>query len=203
MEWQISPEKFLTKEQVQKLTEVMCNAKDLALYRGRSIATVKDHYIVQTFLLTGLRLSELISLQVEDLYLKRMQPCLIVQHGKGDRKRSVFLSQDGKNILLEYLNLRLELGEPATGTLFLSTHRKPYTPRAIQKRLKLWYRASGLDYRSYGCHSLRHSYLTELLRTTKNLNLVKNQAGHSSLNVTSRYLHLVTDDLQQLGKLYS
>jgi len=203
MEWQISPEKFLTKEQVQQLITVMKNAKDLALYRGRSIATAKDYYIVNTFLLSGIRLAELISLQVDDLLLKRQQPCLIVQRGKGDKKRSVFLSQDGKNLLLEYLNLRLELGEPATGTLFLSTHRTPYTPRAIQKRLKLWYRAAGLDYKLYGCHSLRHSYLTELLRTTKNLNLVKNQAGHSSLNVTSRYLHLVTDDLEQLDKLYS
>ena len=101
MDWQLTPEKFLAKEQVHKLTQVMRNAKDLALYRGGSRAIVKDYYVVQTFLFTGLRLSELINLNVEDLLLRRQRPCIIVQHGKGDKKRSVFLSQDGKNLLQE------------------------------------------------------------------------------------------------------
>jgi len=203
MDWQLTPEKFLAKEQVHKLTQVMRNAKDLALYRGGSKAIVKDYYVVQTFLFTGLRLSELINLNVEDLLLRRQRPCLIVQHGKGNKKRSVFLSQDGKNLLQEYLELRSQWHESDTGILFLSTRNNLYTPRAIQLRLKMWYQKAGLDYKQLTVHSLRHTYLTELLRTTKNLNLVRNQAGHSSLLTSSVYLHLVSDDLDNLEKLYS
>jgi site-specific recombinase XerD len=74
--------------------------------------------------------------------------------------------------------------------------------RGIQKRVIHWLARAGLNTEALSTHSLRHTYLTELLRQTKNLNLVKHQAGHSSLSVSSRYLHLVSDDLQQLKGLY-
>mgnify|MGYP001404495033 FL=1 len=121
MEWQLTPENYLSKEEVQKLTVLMRNAKDLAMYRGGSKADVKDYYIVQTFLFTGLRLAELIDLNIEDLYIKRQRPCILVRKGKGGKQRTVFLSQDGKTLLQELLDLKLQWNEPEYGTLFLST----------------------------------------------------------------------------------
>jgi integrase/recombinase XerD len=143
-----------------------------------------------------------LALAASDLFLKRQQPSLVVRHGKGGKTRVVHLTNAGKAMLLELLELKRQWGE-RDDYLFVSQQGQPYSCRGIQKRVVYWIKRAGLNAAALSTHSLRHTYLTELLRQTKNLNLVKHQAGHSSLSVSSRYLHLVSDDLQQLEALYS
>ncbi|MBI3554664.1 MAG: tyrosine-type recombinase/integrase [Deltaproteobacteria bacterium] len=200
-EWTLTPERFLSKEEAQHLRKTVQNAKDLALLRGTHRHHVKDYFMIAVFLETGLRLFELQALRPEDLFLKRLQPSLIVRRGKGGKQRVVHLTGHCKALLLELLELKKQWGE-REDYLFVSQQNEQYTCRGIQKRVVRWLTAAGLKTDTISTHGLRHSYLTELLRKTKNLNLVKHQAGHSSLSVSSRYLHLVADDLQQLDSLY-
>jgi site-specific recombinase XerC len=187
-EWTISPEQFLTKEEAQGLRRVVQDAKDLALLRGSHRHYIKDYFLIAVFLETGLRLFELRSLKPQDLLLSRHQPCLIVRCGKGGKSRVVHLTGTGKSVLAELLQLKRQWNE-SMEFLFISQQGRPYSCRGIQKRVLLWLSRAGLNTEALSTHSLRHTYLTELLRKTKNLNLVKHQAGHSSLSVSSRYLH--------------
>ena len=200
-EWTISPDQFLTKEEAQHLRQLLRDAKALSLMRGTHRHYIKDYFLISVFLETGLRLFEVQALTPLDLFLKRQQPSLVVRNGKGGKRRVVHLTSAGKAMLLEFLELKRQWGE-RDDFLFVSQHGQPYSCRGIQKRVMYWIKRAGLNPSVLSTHSLRHTYLTELLRQTKNLNLVKHQAGHSSLNVSSRYLHLVSDDLERLDGLY-
>jgi integrase len=199
--WVISHDRFLDREDVQKLLKTLKQAKDAGLFRGRKVE-VKDYYVISTFLQTGLRLMELIALNVEDILLKKSPPCVIVQHGKCGKKRNVYITQEFKTIIQEYLEIRKQWGEPESGRLFLSTRGTPYCPRAIQKRVKQCFKGAGLDQNKLSVHSLRHTYVTQLLKQSKNLVLTQQQCGHSNVSITSHYLHLVQDDIEKLPSLY-
>ena len=183
------------------VNEVYWQYQHEALLRGTHRHHIKDYFLISVFLETGLRLFEVQALAPSDLFLKRQQPSLVVRHGKGGKTRVVHMTQSAKAMLLELLELKTLWGERGD-FLFLSQQGEPYSCRGIQKRVLHWLGKAGLNTSSLSTHSLRHTYLTELLRQTKNLNLVKHQAGHSSLSVSSRYLHLVSDDLEKLEGLY-
>jgi len=96
--WTVSKDMFLTKEEIQKLYAVLEDIKDLAIYRGRFYVYVRDYYIIRTLLETGLRVSELCSLKVEDF----RGNSLIVQHGKAERNEQLSLQNKHSDYFKSY-----------------------------------------------------------------------------------------------------
>ncbi|MFC1481888.1 tyrosine-type recombinase/integrase [Candidatus Neomarinimicrobiota bacterium] len=190
--WIISPEKYLTPDETKQLRKTCQNAALVAKAKGVQ-APVRDALIIELALGTGLRVSELANLQIENLHLKRGQNTLLVKNGKGSRDRIVAFSSRLKEQILEYLEYRLAHSQ----YLFPSERGEQVTASAIQKVFKRYAKRAGLPAR-YSIHSLRHTYATVLYKASGyNLRLVQQQLGHSSPNTTAVYASVVNADLEE------
>lgn len=192
--WTVTKDKLLSREEVNNLYKNLTDTKDLAIQRGTFYVFVRDYYIIKTLLETGLRVAELTALKVSDLNGNS----LIVQNGKGGKKRNVILAIPTKRLIREFIDVKASiLNEPIEDDsfLFLSERLNPYTTRAIRKRVKYWFNKMGFS-RSLSVHSCRHTYISHLMASGKvDLATIRNNAGHSSLAVTSIYTHVTKDNL--------
>lgn len=198
--WTISRDLFLTQEEVGRLYQALRDAKDLAMQRDSFHCHVRDYFIVRTLLETGLRVFELTALRVADI----RSGALIVQYGKGGKKRNVLLAKETQKMFGDFLKIKGKfLKEPIGDAdyLFISERKAPYTTRGVRKRIKHWFAKVGLC-ESLSCHSCRHSYVSHLMAAGVDLPTIRDNAGHSSLAVTSIYSHAVKGDLGDL-ELYS
>ncbi len=198
--WIITKDQFLTEDEVQKLYAALRDAKDLAIQRKSFYCHIRDYYLFRVLLESGLRVFELTALKVSDF----RSGSLIVQNGKGNKRRNVLLAKETQRLLMEFLKMKAKiLNEPIGDEdfLFLSERRKPYSTRGIRKRVKFWFSKIGVS-ADLSCHSCRHSYVSHMLSKGVDLVTVRDNAGHSSLAVTSVYSHAVKNDLGEL-ELYS
>ena len=191
--WTVTKDKFLTLEQVNSLYKKLEDTKDISLQRSVNDVYIRDYYIIRTLLETGVRVAELVALKVTDL----VGNSLIVQNGKGGKKRNILLAIPTKRLLKEYLDVKVKvLNEPIddNSPLFSSERKTPYTTRAIRKRVKYWFNRLGFS-PTLSVHSCRHTYISHLMANGVDLATIRNNAGHSSLAVTSIYTHVVKDNL--------
>ena len=195
--WTVTKDKLLSLEEVTKLYKELTDAKDLSIQRKINLVFVRDHYILKILLETGVRVSELTNLKVED----QIGNSLIVKNGKGGKKRNILLTIPTKRLIKEFVDVKASiLNEPIEGDsfLFLSERFKPYTTRAIRKRVKYWFKKMGFS-STLSVHSCRHTYICHLMASGKvDLATIRNNAGHSSLAVTSIYTHVTKDNLGDL-----
>jgi len=190
--WTITPEKYLTPSEVVSLRQVIHADALLAKSRGRQMG-VRDMVIIELALSTGLRVSEISALKVEDLQLDRGSNSLIVRSGKGGKTRSVIFGNELKKILLDYLNYRSPKGE----FLFRSERQAFMSVNAIQKVFKKKAKRARLPER-YSIHSLRHTYCTMLYKASGyNLRLVSQMAGHASQSTTALYAAVLSPDVEK------
>ncbi len=191
-QWIVSPEKFLSPDEVRTLRKVLADAAALAKTKGNQ-APVRDQLIIELALGTGLRVSEISNLLVEDLFLKKGQNSLHVRNGKGGKDRLVQISPALKTLILDYLNYR----KSNSPYLFASERGNQITPSGIQQLFKRWAKKAGLPVR-YSIHSLRHTYATRLYRASGyNLRLVQKQLGHSSVATTQVYADVLDEDMDE------
>ncbi|MEI6093436.1 MAG: tyrosine-type recombinase/integrase [bacterium] len=194
--WTVTKNKLLSLEEVNRLYKGLTDTKDLSIQRGINYVYIRDYYILKVLLETGLRVSELTALKVSDL----VGNSLIVQNGKGGKKRNILLAIPTKRLIREFIDVKASiLNEPveADSFLFLSERFKPYTTRAIRKRVKYWFNRLRFS-PSLSVHSCRHTYISHLMASGIDLATIRNNAGHSSLAVTSIYTHVVKDNLGEL-----
>jgi integrase/recombinase XerD len=158
----IAPKSLDRKERNRVLREVE-RSKHL-----RNIA------IVYLFLYTGLRVSELVALNQDDVVMGERNGSVNIRKGKGDVARQVPLPVDARNQLLAYLAQRKD----DYSALFLSTHKKRIAIRSVQRVLE--------KYDVYP-HQLRHTYCRELVGSGVDIATVAELAGHSDINITRRY----------------
>lgn len=161
--------------------------------------------MVELGLFAGLRVSEMSALQVKDIQISDEHSSIIVRHGKGDKKRIVWIGSKLKQECIEYLSLRekFNLFNRDEDFLLTSSGNMPLTKRALQKQFSGCIRKSSLP-EHYSIHCLRHTYATFLLRASGNIKLVKEQLGHSSVRTTEVYIGLIKDDVKQaLENLYT
>jgi site-specific recombinase XerD len=195
--WIITPDKYLTEDEVRKIKKVCEEAALIARSRGNQFP-VRDQLIIETALGTGLRVSELSYLKIADLHLKKGQNSLTVQNGKGGKIRVVMYSAKLKNLILEYLNYRTTLSE----YLFSSERGAQITRSGLQQVFKKWAEKAGLS-SHYSIHSLRHTYATNLYKASRyNLRMVQQQLGHSSPTTTSVYSAVINSDLEKALKQF-
>jgi integrase/recombinase XerC len=168
---------------------------------------VRDWFIVELALSTGLRVMEIAQLKCGDFFLKGPVCSLLVRKGKGGKKRLVRFNGSFKRNCEEYIQWKQSVGEPTDPgyPLMLSSNTGGHmTTRAIEKAFKRSAAGAGLP-RHYSIHSLRHTYACELYRASGyNLRLVQKQLGHAHVGTTQVYADIMEPDMQRaLKRLYA
>jgi len=178
----------------------------VATARGNKVA-VRDYFIVDLALSTGLRVMEIAQLKCGDVFLRGPVCLLLVRNGKGGKKRIVRFNGSFKRHYEEYMLWKQTVGEPigpADPLLLSSNTDRHMTTRAIQKAFKRSVARAGLP-DHYSIHCLRHTYACELYRASSyNLRLVQKQLGHAHIGTTQVYADIMEPDMQRaLQKLYA
>jgi site-specific recombinase XerD len=154
----------------------------------------RDRALLQTAYGCGLRLKELLGLQVVDIDSARL--VLHIRHGKGQKERLVPLSPG----LLQQLRDYWREYRPATWLFPGARATRALTNSAVQRICRRTGRRAGLSKRVHP-HTLRHSFATHLLEAGVDLLSVQALLGHSHFNTTAKYLHVSLRRLQQLPEL--
>lgn len=154
---------------------------------------IRDKAMFELIYSSGLRLSELTGLRINDLDSK--QALVRIEHGKGNKTRLVPVGQQALHAAQQWIAKR---GQRDHAFLFINQHGQPITTRQIQNRLKYQAKRAGLSADVYP-HLLRHCFATHLLSTSGELRAVQEMLGHSSLNSTQVYTHL---DFERLASVY-
>ena len=190
--------KFLTQQQLEDLLAAPLKSLSReAPKRGRAVDPVlcyRDIAILETIYSCGLRVSELCGMRAGDL---DTQEGLVRVRGKGRKERLAPIGSPALKAIQVYWDLRLR-APAADEPVFLSQSRepRPLSPRDLQRRLKRYLVAAGLD-PSLTPHKLRHSYATHLLDAGADLRSVQELLGHAHLVTTQIYTHVTTDRLKR------
>jgi len=190
-QWIMSFSKLMSEDEVKALRNTLEAAAIIAKTKARQ-GPVRDQCVIELALGTGLRVSEISQLKLEDIDLKRGGNSLIVRHGKGNKQRIVKFSSKLKTLILEYIEYRDKDSE----YLFPSERQDYMSSNAIQKAFKKWARKAGLPAR-YSIHSCRHCYATALLKVSRNLRLTQVQLGHSNPQTTTVYAQVLDEEIDE------
>jgi integrase/recombinase XerC len=159
------------------------------------ILAVRDRALMELLYSSGLRLSELVGLDVPDLD-QRQQLVRVV--GKGNKERYVPVGRTALSALRDWLHQRGALAAHGETALFVSKHGTRLHPRSIQYRLNHWRLQQGLDQHVHP-HKLRHSFASHMLESSGDLRAVQEMLGHADISTTQIYTHL---DFQHLASVY-
>jgi len=209
----LSPDKIelpkIARRQIEiieyKELERLLNAPNLNTFRG-----LRDKAILETFFSTGLRVSELCNL---DRYINLERGELAVR-GKGEKIRVVFISDDAKKAIKNYLDKRSD----TIDKLFISLTKennpptsgesaKPpkaigkITPRAVQRMIDLYKRKAGIT-KKITPHQIRHQFATDLLMNGADLRSVQELLGHSNISTTQVYTHITNKQLKEVHEAF-
>lgn len=180
------------------------NMRNRAFKKGRTTA-VRDWFMVELGLNTGLRVEEMRLLKCEDLHIHEEQMSLSVRKGKGNKPRTVHINQEFKNNCIWFLKWKEKQGHNIEKESYVFTRKdgNQLSKRALQKAFKRRVRLAGLN-SNYSIHCLRHTFGSHLyLASNHNLRLVQKQLGHSSVRVTEIYASLMDPDVKKaLERLY-
>ncbi len=166
------------------------------------ILKARDRSILELFFSTGMRVSELASLRIDQINLNRDE---FTVRGKGDKTRVVFLSPAARASLKEYLGLR----DDDAPFLFVRHDRAkagqseptPLTPRSIERLVHHYSMQVGIP-KKVTPHTLRHSFATDLLMNGADIRSVQAMLGHSSITTTQIYTHVTNQQLKDVHKAF-
>jgi integrase/recombinase XerC len=179
--------RFLTEEKTEKLLQAP---------RGEASLSSRDQAILETIYSAGLRVSEAINLNLEDLNL---DDNVVLVRGKGKKERLAFLGESASLALQTWLKERLlVMKEKGTETpaVFMNRFGTRLTTRSVGRLVAKYLRQEGMAGQA-SPHSLRHSFATHLLDRGAEIRGVQELLGHRSLSTTQVYTHLSTNRLQQ------
>jgi integrase/recombinase XerC len=155
----------------------------------------RDHAMMELFYSSGLRLAELVGLDLMDLDLQDRTVRVL---GKGAKTRIVPVGRHALSALRAWLGDRAALAKPGETAVFVGSTGRRLGPRAIQLRLAEAARRQGLNLRVHP-HLFRHSFATHLLESSGDLRGVQELLGHADISTTQVYTHL---DFQHLARIY-
>ena len=207
----MSPDvKCLTPQEERKFLDILKNRKDAE----------RAYMLYHLMLITGLRLSEALSLNIEHASQAKVE--LKVkgwtknrpegrgltsnsqsQREKNDRFKSVYFPKALQGHLKEYLKVKAKRGESLLpdAPLFVSRNSARISPRQVQRDFKKWVKMSGIE-SNLSPHSLRHTVGTRLLKEFKNAKLVQRYLGHSDVATTLRYyVDVFPEDLEEAAEM--
>ena len=179
---------FLTEEEMAGFLDLPGSKKPLDL---------RDKAMLELLYASGLRVSELVGLNLEDLNFTER---LIRVRGKGKKERIVPFGRSAENSLRHYLHSRILInkGKIDSQGLFLNYRGERLSSRSVERVVNTNIRRSALK-RKISPHSLRHSFASHLLSRGADLRVIQELLGHESLSTTQKYTHL---DLSHLLEVY-
>jgi integrase/recombinase XerC len=166
----------------------------MELGSGDALA-VRDRAILELLYSSGLRLSELTGLALDDV---NYRDATIRVTGKGAKTRVVPVGSYALAALKAWLGERAPLAPPGEQAMFVARNGGRLSARSVQARLKQWGLKLGLPGNVHP-HALRHSFASHLLQSSGDLRAVQDMLGHASISTTQVYTHL---DFQHLAKVY-
>lgn len=188
---------FLRIDEVKRLLEII---------NGNKFSDLRDRAILELLFSTGLRVSEISGLNIENVNLKAGEFSV---RGKGDTIRLVFISDSAKKALANYMEKRKDL-DPA---IFVRLKKEKscgaknkestlrLTPRSIQRIVKKRAIKAGIV-KKVTPHTLRHSFATDLLINGADIRSVQEMLGHSSITTTQIYTHITNKHLKDIHKKF-
>lgn len=177
---------YLTLDETEKLLDAINTEKNDFL-RARDMA------IVFTFLTTGMRLSELVSINVSDIENDHFT---II--GKGNKERTIYLTENALKLIHHYLRIRKDyLEDLYVDALFVSTRKKRISNRTVQSTIEKYLKKAGFDTSIYSTHKLRHTAATLMYKYGNvDIRALKDILGHTNISTTQIYTHLEDEDLK-------
>jgi integrase/recombinase XerC len=170
-------------------------AAQLMQIRDEHILSVRDKAILELLYSSGLRLAELINLNLDSV---DVQDALVTVTGKGGKTRKVPVGRYALQALAAWGKVRNNLAGPDEPALFVSRSGRRISTRAVQARLRDWAVKQGLAMHVHP-HMLRHSFASHILESSGDLRAVQELLGHADISTTQVYTHL---DFQHLAKVY-
>jgi integrase/recombinase XerC len=157
---------------------------------------IRDLAMFELFYSSGLRLSELSSLDLVDLDLSDRS--LLVRSGKGGKSRILPIGGKAVTAINNWLKERTKMTAIDNVALFVTTKGRRLGQRSIELRLSQWCKKKGIDQHIHP-HMLRHSFASHLLESSQDLRAVQELLGHNNISTTQIYTHL---DFQHLAEIY-
>ena len=179
--------KFLSEEEVRKLLET----PDVNTLLG-----ARDRAMLETMYSTGVRVSELVDLNIEDVDF--VGECLHIR-GKGKKERITPISPMALGWLRRYMDMRRADPKSAQWNqqaVFVNKHGQRLSTRSVRRKLDKYLAIAGLD-PTVSPHTLRHSFATHMLDRGADLRAVQELLGHQSLSTTQIYTHLTTARMKE------
>ncbi len=165
--------------------------------KGDRLLDLRDRAMLELFYSSGLRLAELVNLDVDKLDFTEATVIVI---GKGNKTRIIPLGSHAIQALQHWLNVRSQISvNPAHAkAVFITEQGNRISPRAIQYRIKQLAITQGIAVDMHP-HLLRHSFASHILQSSQDLRAVQEMLGHANISTTQVYTHL---DFQHLAKIY-
>ena len=181
----------------RKLPEVLTvdQLDQLLHIRSDDVLSIRDKAMMELMYGCGLRLSELVGLDLKKID-ERQQTLNVI--GKGEKQRELPYGGKAKDALEHWLSVRSQLADSDEQAVFVSQRGQRLKQRSIQQRMKKWAIKQELDSDLYP-HKLRHSFASHILESSGDLRAVQELLGHENLSTTQIYTHL---DFQHLAKVY-
>lgn len=171
--------------------------------KGANLKDLRDKAIMELLFSTGLRVSELCSLNRDSVDMKRDEFSI---RGKGGKVRVVFVSDEAKEALKNYLDKRKDTED----AMFIRIGVNPpsdeddstrLTSRSIERIVAFYARAAGIS-KKVTPHVIRHSFATDLLRNGADIRSVQVMLGHSNISTTQIYTHITDKELKNVHKKF-
>ncbi|MDI9515212.1 MAG: tyrosine recombinase XerC [Bacillota bacterium] len=154
---------------------------------------VRDYAILVLFLNCGLRLSELVGINLSDI-----RGDTLTVMGKGKKERTIYLNQACLEAIDAYRRIRPVEGVKDKDALFLSERKQRISPKTVQYLVKKYIAAAGLDTRKYSTHKLRHTAATLMYKHGNvDIRALQSILGHESIATTEIYTHLDDEQLRR------
>ena len=182
--------KYMTVEEAVKLLETVRSDT-------YSKTVIRDFAIITLFLNTGMRLSELVGLNLDsfDSELSRVKVL-----GKGNKERIIYINDAARRAVMDYLRVRLDPKYVITSdkAFFLSRRQTRISNKTVQWMVNKYLDLSGLGERGLSVHKLRHTAATLMYQSGKvDIRVLKDILGHEQLNTTQIYTHVVDRNLEE------
>lgn len=203
----VTPERVeLGKQEDRQVTFLEAAELDRLLKApvGSDLPALRDRAMLATLFSTGMRVSELCSLNRDMVSVERGE---LSVRGKGGKVRPVFISADAGKMLGEWMKARADMDQ----ALFIRIPRNKafgkydnlrLTPRSIQRIVHQHAIAAGIVGKTVSPHTLRHSFATDLLRNGADIRSVQAMLGHSSVTTTQIYTHVTDKGLREVHQKF-
>ena len=178
---------FMGNEQIETLLKAPPALTPLGL---------RDRALLETCYAAGLRVSELVGLDLDDMDLEQ---AILRVRGKGKKERLAPIGKFAVTALIRWLAVRksdADAGPSDQQALFLNKHGRRLSARSVGRMLEKYLKTAGLDPK-ISPHTLRHTFATHLLDRGADIRSVQELLGHSSITTTQIYTHLTTERLKQ------